>query len=250
MRRAPALVLALVVAVFLGAPSAFEPLLRPLAPPGGPVIYDRASLLSLTLSHLALVGMALVPSALIGIGLAIWATRPGQRDILPLARALVNFGQTMPPVAVLALCVPILGFGTAPTVVALLLYGLLPIFESARAGLDGVPEPTRAAADAMGLSPAARLGRVELPLAAPLILEGLRLASVIALSTATIGSTVAARTLGEVILAGLNTMNLAYLAQGGLLTAALALLLHAGFGALADWTRPPGDRRGRARPGP
>ena len=243
-----ALVLAVAVALFLAFPEAFSPLLRPFAPENGPVIYDRASLAGLALSHLALVGAALLPSALIGIGLAIWVTRPGQEEALPLARAVVNFGQTLPPVAVLALCVPIFGFGAWPTLVALFLYGLLPIFESTLAGLAGVPEPARAAADAMGLSPARRLGQVELPLAAPLILEGVRLSAVIALSTATIGSTVAAHTLGEVIIAGLNAMNLAFVLQGGLLTAALALILHRGLGALAEAARPPGARPAPPRP--
>jgi osmoprotectant transport system permease protein len=239
------LLLAVAVGGFLAFPEAFEPLLRPFAPSGGPVIYDRASLLSLALSHLALVAAALVPSAILGIGMAIWVSRPGQEELLPLARTVVNFGQTLPPVAVLAICVPIFGFGAVPTLIALFLYGLLPIFESALAGFASVPEPARIAATAIGLSPAQRLGRVELPLAAPLILEGLRLSAVIALSTATIGSTVAARTLGEVIIAGLNVMNLAFVLQGGLLTAGLALLIHMGFGMLADAARPAGMRGGR-----
>ena len=239
MRRGliPTLALALLVAAFLLVPSAFEPLLRPFAPEGGPVIYDRGGLLGLTAAHLMLVGVALVPSALLGIGMAIWATRPGQEEILPLARAVVNFGQTLPPIAVLAICVPIFGFGAVPTLIALFLYGLLPIFESALTGLAGVPEPVRTAAAAIGLSPGQRLRRVELPLAAPMILEGVRLSAVIALSTATIGSTVAARTLGEVIIAGLNVMNLAFILQGGLLTAALALLIHTGLGALIEMSR-------------
>ena len=241
------LVLALAIAAFLLFPQAFEPLLRPFAPEGGPVIYDRGSLLGLTAAHLMLVGVALVPSALLGIGMAVWATRPGQEEILPLARAVVNFGQTLPPVAVLAICVPIFGFGAVPTLIALFLYGLLPIFESALAGLAGVPKSVRTSAAAMGLSPGQRLRRVELPLAAPMILEGARLSAVIALSTATIGSTVAARTLGEVIIAGLNVMNLAFILQGGLLTAGLALLIHAGLGALIDLSRSPGAGERPAR---
>lgn len=235
--------LAAITVAFLAAPDAFAPLLAPFAPPGGPVIYDRASLAGLAVAHLLLVAVALVPSALLAIGMAIWVTRPGQERALPLARTVVNFGQTLPPVAVLALCVPIFGFGAVPTLVALFLYGLLPIFESALAGLCAVPEPVRTAAAGMGMTPLGRLLRVELPLAGPLILEGVRLSAVIALSTATIGSTVAARTLGEVIIAGINVMNLAFVLQGGLLTAALALLIHDGFGRLAEAARPRGPVR-------
>lgn len=239
--------LAAVTGAFLAMPGAFEPLLRPFAPPGGPILYDRASLAGLAAAHLLLVAAALLPSALLGVGLAIWVTRPGQGRVLPLARAVVTFGQTLPPVAVLAICVPIFGFGALPALMALFLYGLLPIFESALAGFGSVPASVRTAADGMGLTPRQRLFRVELPLAAPLILEGLRLSAVISLSTAAIGSTVAARTLGEVIIAGINVMNLAFVLQGGLLTAALALLLHEAFGVLADRARPPGST---ARPGP
>lgn len=77
-----------------------------------------------------------------------------------------------------------------------------------------------------------RLWRVELPLALPAILAGIRLSAVISLSTATIGSTVAARTLGEVIIAGLQSNNLAFILQGGLIVAALAVLIHGAFSML------------------
>ncbi len=77
-----------------------------------------------------------------------------------------------------------------------------------------------------------RLWRVELPLALPAILAGIRLSAVISLSTATIGSTVAARTLGEVIIAGLQSNNLAFILQGGLIVAALAVLIHSGLSML------------------
>lgn len=207
-------------------PGMFEPLLRPFAPPSGPVIYDRATLGSLTLSHLGLVLVAMVPSALIGLSLAVLVTRPAGAAFLPLSRTLANIGQTFPPVAVLALSVPLLGFGSQPTILALFLYGLLPIFENALAGLRGVPDGVTLSARAVGMTPRQVLAQVELPLALPLMLEGIRISTVIALSTATIGSTVAARSLGEVIIAGLTSNNLAFVVQGGLLTGCLAVLLH------------------------
>lgn len=231
--------LALVLA-FVLAPEAFAPVLRPLAPPGGPVIYDRASLLSLTLAHLGLVVGAIVPATILAVAAAAFVTRPRGAEFLPMSRALANAGQTFPPVAVLALAVPPLGFGAWPTLLALFLYGLLPIFENALAGLRLVPASVGLAASATGMTDAQKLRRVELPLALPLILEGVRISAVIALSTATIGSTVAARSLGEVIIAGLNSSNLAFVTQGGLLTGALAVLIHDGFGLLIA--------RSRARP--
>ena len=213
-------------------PALFEPLLRPFAPAGGPVIYDRASLASLTASHLALVALAMVPSTLIALSLAILVTRPAGAEFLPMARTLANIGQTFPPVAVLALSVPLLGFGTRPTVMALFLYGLLPIFENALAGLRGVPGSVLLSGKAVGMTPRQLLAQVEMPLALPLILEGIRISVVIALSTATIGSTVAARSLGEVIIAGLTVNNPAYVIQGGVLTGCIAVLLYDAFGLL------------------
>src|SRR5690606_8843125 len=153
-------------------------------------------------------------------------------EFLPLGRSIANIGQTFPPVAVLALAVPALGFGTEPTLLALFLYALLPIFENAIAGLSGVPRDVAEAARGMGMTGWQRLTRIELPLAFPVMLTGIRIAAVISLSTATIGSTVAAKTLGEVILAGLATNNTAFVLQGGLIVGACAVLINDGLGAL------------------
>lgn len=237
-----ALRLVLLLAVTAGLilrPDLFAPLLRPFAPEGGPIIYDRASLGALAGAHLLLVLAAILPSALIALSLAVLVTRPAGFGLLPMARVLANIGQTVPPVAVLALSVPLLGFGAWPTVLALFLYGLLPVFENALAGLRGVSGTVLLSGRAVGMTPRQVLLRIELPLALPLILEGMRISTVIALSTATIGSTVAARSLGEVILAGLNANNLAFVIQGGVLTGCIAVLIHDGFGLLiASRTRP------------
>jgi osmoprotectant transport system permease protein len=144
----------------------------------------------------------------------------------------VSFGQTFPPVAVLAIAVPLVGFGEEPTLIALFAYGLLPIFENTIAGLEGCPRALRDAADGMGMSPRQRLWSVELPLALPMILEGVRLSVVIDVGTATIGSTVAAKGLGEVIIAGLSSNNAAFVLQGGLATGLIAILLYEGLRAV------------------
>ena len=217
--------LALLLALVL-RPNWFAPLFAPLAPAGGPVIYARSSLLSLSLSHLGLVALASVAATLVAVTLAIFVTRPVGASFLPLSRTITNIGQTFPPVAVLALAVPALGFGAGPTLVALFLYGLLPIFENAITALSTLPPATMEAARGMGLNRWQRLWRVELPLALPVILTGIRLSVVIALGTATIGSTVAARTLGEVIIAGLLTNNTAYVLQGGLIVGLFAVLIY------------------------
>jgi osmoprotectant transport system permease protein len=217
------------VGAFLVAPDRFAPVFRPFAPGESPPIYAQTPLLTLTANHLLLVATATVVAAGIALTLAIAATRPAGRDVLPFARSVAHIGQTFPPVAVLALAVPIFGFGAVPTLIALVLYGLLPVFETALTGLEGLDPALLEAARGMGLTDRQRLVQVELPLALPMILSGIRLAAVIGLATATIGSTVAASTLGEVIVSGLLTGNTAYILQGGFVVSALALLIDGGF---------------------
>jgi osmoprotectant transport system permease protein len=207
-------------------PEWFVPVFAPFAPEGGPVIYQRASMLSLSLSHLGIVALASAAATIVAVALAILVTRPAGAAFRPLSRTITNMGQTFPPVAVLALAVPSLGFGAGPTLVAVLLYGLVPIFENAVTALTNLPRATMEAARGIGLSRWQRLLRVELPLALPVTLTGIRLSIVIALGTATIGSTVAARTLGEVIIAGLLTNNTAYVLQGGLIVGLFAVLIY------------------------
>jgi len=220
------LVLFAALLAFLLLPQTFAPLFAPLNEYGAPAIYDQGSLPTLAAWHLATVLAAALASTVIAVALGIFVTRPAGAAFLPLSRTLVNIGQTFPPVAVLAVAVPLVGFGQLPTLIALFAYGLLPIFENTIAGLESVPPTVREAADGMGMSPGERLRQVELPLALPLIMEGVRLSLVISVGTATIGSTVAARGLGEVIIAGLLSNNTAFVLQGGLVTGLMAILLY------------------------
>ena len=217
--------LALLVA-FLLTPYSFAPLFEPLTQYGAPAIYDQGNLLTLALAQIGTVLCATAASTLVAVGLGIAVTRPSGAQFLPLSRTLVNIGQTFPPVAVLAIAVPLVGFGLRPTLIALFCYGLLPIFENTIVALQTTPPAVMEAASGMGMSARQRLVSVELPLAMPLILEGIRLSLVINVGTATIGSTVAAKGLGEVIIAGLLSNNTAFILQGGLVTALMAVLLY------------------------
>ncbi|WP_083656796.1 ABC transporter permease [Mongoliimonas terrestris] len=221
-----------VLVLFLAMPESFAPVFAPLTTNGAPAIYDRAPLIDLTLAHLGTVAVASLAATVVAVGLAVGVTRPAGADFLPLSRSIVNIGQTFPPVAVLALAVPLFGFGERPTLFALFLYGLLPIFENTLTGLTRLPPAVLDAADGMGMTARQRLLKVELPLALPVILEGVKISTVIGLSTATIGSTVAAKGLGEVIIAGLLSGNMAFVVQGGLVVATLAVLLYDSLGAL------------------
>jgi len=220
------------LAAFLIFPQRFAPLFAPFTQYGAPPIYDQGNLLALALAQLGTVCLATAASTVVAVGLGILVTRPSGAEFLPLSRTLVNIGQTFPPVAVLAVAVPLVGFGEKPTLIALFAYGLLPIFENTITGLKSCPPAVLDAADGMGMSPGERLRSVELPLALPLILAGVRLSLVINVGTATIGSTVAAKGLGEVIIAGLLSNNTAFILQGGLVTGLMAILLYEGLGAI------------------
>jgi osmoprotectant transport system permease protein len=239
------LVLFAALALFLAKPEAFEFLLAPLTKNGQPAIYVQNSLLNLTLSHIAIVIMATAAGSVVAIALAILVTRPAGQEFLPLSRTLANVGQTFPPVAVLALAVPVLGFGTAPTLVALFLYGLLPIFENSLTGLTTIAPNVEESARAAGMTETQRLLQVDLPLALPLILAGVRLSVVISIGTATVGSTVAASTLGEAIIAGLINSNLAFVVQGGVTVGILAILAADLLGIAERWAL---RRSGRIMP--
>jgi osmoprotectant transport system permease protein len=230
--RAAALLL---LATFVTAPQLFAFAFEPLTVNNAPAIYNQSSLLSLTLAHLRIVVLATLAGTILAVALAVFVTRPAGREFLPLSRSLVNIGQTFPPIAVLAIAVPLVGFGEKPTFIALFLYGLLPIFENTLTGLTEVSPRTLEAARGMGMNARQRLWQIELPLALPVILAGIRLSVIISLGTATIGSTVAAKGLGEVIIAGLQSNNIAFVLQGGLVVALLAVLIHDGLG-LAERT--------------
>ena len=216
-------VAALFAALLFGMPR-LQPLFAWAFPAVPQPVFIRGSFFELWLSHLGLVAAASATATLAGVGLAIVVTRPVGHDFRPIVNALATIGQTFPPAAVLALAVPALGFGPRPTLVALLLYGLLPIIENAIAGLEGVPPAVRDAADGMGLSAWQLLRDVELPLAMPAILAGVRVSVTIAIGTATIGSTVGALTLGTPIFDGLAANKLPFVIQGAVLVALFAIL--------------------------
>ncbi|HTZ37763.1 MAG TPA: ABC transporter permease [Stellaceae bacterium] len=238
--KTPALWVGLLFAFLLFDMPALRPLFAWGFPEVRPEIFERASFWELFISHLSLVAAASGAATLAGIAAAVFATRPAGRGFRTIAQVLATVGQTFPPVAILALAVPAIGFGPLPTVVALFLYGLLPIVENTIAGLEGVAPGVREAASGMGLSPWQVLRKVELPLAAPVILAGVRLSVTVGIGTATIGSTVGALTFGTPIFDGLAGNKIPYVAQGAVLVALFAILSDLLFALLARRLAPPG----------
>jgi len=235
----PILWVGLLFAALLLRMEALEPFLRRAFPGVEPIIYNRDSFLALFLSQLRLVAVASLAASLVGVALAVFVTRPGGRDFRPMVNALTSVGQTFPPAAVLAIAVPMVGFGARPTVIALFLYSLLPVIENAVAGLEGVPHGVREAAEGVGLSAWQRLYQVDLPLAAPIILSGVRVSVTIAIGTATIGSTVGALTLGTPIFNGLVANKLPFVLEGAVLVGLFAIFTDMLFARLERWLRPP-----------
>ncbi|MBO0735652.1 MAG: ABC transporter permease, partial [Alphaproteobacteria bacterium] len=135
----------------------------------------------------------------------------------------------------LAITVPVVGFGARPTIIALFLYGLLPVIENAIAGLEAVPPGVREAAEGMGLTPWQQLRGVDLPLAAPVIISGIRVSVTISIGTATIGSTVGALTLGTPIFNGLVSNKLPFVLEGAVLVALFAILTDLFFARFEIW---------------
>jgi osmoprotectant transport system permease protein len=178
-----------------------------------------------TLRHLELAGAALLLSVLIGIPLGIFASRGGAVGHVILG--FTGMVQTIPSLALLALLVPLPFFGisTRTAIVALFLYGLLPIVRNTASGLQDIPQPVRDSAVALGLGPGARLRKIYLPLASRSILAGIKTSAVISIGTATLAALIGAGGLGEPILSGLNLNDHVTILEGAIPAALLALLV-------------------------
>ena len=197
--------------------AAFPALDRPL--------YEQDSYLALLWAHVQIVGWSSAAAALVGTGAGIFVTRSAGREFRPLVESVVSIGQTVPPVAVLAIAAPLIGFGNLPALIALALYGLLPIVRGTIAGIESVPDAVLEAASGSGMSSLQRLLRTELPLALPVLLAGVRTSVIINIGTAAIASTVGAQTLGTPIIIGLSGYNTAYVIQGAWVLAWLAVVV-------------------------
>jgi osmoprotectant transport system permease protein len=180
-----------------------------------------------TVEHLRLVGISLAAALLIAIPLGVLAyLKPRLGEIVLAATSIV---QTIPALALLVLLIPWLGIGAKPAIAALFLFSLLPIVRNTQAGLKNLPPDVRESAMALGLPTAARLRLIELPLAAPSILAGIKTAAVINVGTATLGALIGAGGYGEPILTGIRLDDMGLILEGAVPAAALALLVQGGF---------------------
>ena len=189
--------------------------------------------------HVSLTVLALLAASLIAIPLAVALNRRGSFAVLAGINA-ANVGRTLPSLAVLALVMPVLGTGFAPSLFALTLLALPPILLNAYTGLHGVDADVIDAAHGMGLTPRQVLRQIELPLALPVIFAGLRTAAVQVVSGAVLAAFIGGGGLGDYITAGIAMMSLHLVLVGAIPVTLLSIGADALFGALQRRITPRG----------
>jgi len=189
-----------------------------------------SEILQRTGEHLLLVGIAIAIAMLISLPLGVLITR--QKVLRQPILALANILQTIPSLAMFGLLIPIVGIGAAPAIIALTLYSFLPIIRNTYTGIMSIDPAVREAGQGMGMTDWQLLSRVELPLAASVILAGVRVAAVIAVGIATIAAAIGAGGLGVFIFRGIAVVNNDLILAGAVPAAAIALLADYGIGWL------------------
>lgn len=189
---------------------------------GGDILHAIGQHIGLSLISLLIAALLAIPLAIVLMHHERWA-----KVMLQITSVL----QTIPSLALLGILIPIVGIGTVPSIIALVIYAVMPIFQNTYSGLTTIDPNLEEAATAFGLSRRMKLFRIELPLALPMIISGIRIATVMIIGTATLAALIGAGGLGTYILLGIETNNNALLIIGAVLSAALALI----FGAGIDW---------------
>jgi osmoprotectant transport system permease protein len=195
--------------------------------------------------HLRLVAISLVAALAVALPLGVLAARrPRLGQIVLTAVGVV---QTIPSLALLVLLVPLLGIGPAPAIVALFVYSLLPVVRNTHAGLVDIPHSVRESAEALGLSPAAILRLVELPMASRAVLTGIKSAAVINVGTATLGALIGAGGLGDPIFTGIRLADTGLVLEGAIPASLLAVAVQLAFDLADRLIIPAGLRLDRQR---
>ncbi|MFE6098376.1 ABC transporter permease [Streptomyces laurentii] len=175
--------------------------------------------------HVRLTAISTFWVLLLAIPLGIALTRRGLRRAAPVFTTLANIGQATPAIGLLALLVIWLGIGPSTAILGMVIYAVLPVLSNTVAGLRAIDPQLVEASRGIGMSAFGTLGRVELPLAVPLILAGVRTALVLNVGTATLATFGGGGGLGDLITSGIQTQRMPVLVLGSVLTVALALIV-------------------------
>ncbi|NDJ60027.1 MAG: ABC transporter permease [Chloroflexi bacterium] len=194
-------------------------------PTSNQLVHPNATVIEFTAQHLELVFVSSLITISAGLTFGVIVTRENFREILPLVNNLVNSGQTIPTIAIVAFMAPIIGFGFWPAIIALVAYGLLPVLRNTIAGLEAVDDFIIDSARGMGMTPSQILFQIELPIASSVIMAGIRTSMVINVGTATLGAFVGSGGLGTPITSGLSMTIDAFILLGAIPAALLAILI-------------------------
>ena len=191
---------------------------------------NRTEVFQATLEHMVLVVISILIAVAIGLPLGVWiARREGPR---PWVLGSANIVQTLPSLALFGFLIPFVGIGNKTAVVALVLYSLLPIIRNTYTGITGVDRAVVEAARGLGMTDRQLLWNVEMPLSLPVILAGIRVATVISVGLATIAGAIGADGLGTYIFRGLTMVNNDVILAGAVPASILALIADTGLGWL------------------
>lgn len=203
-----------------------------------------AAILARLIEHLELTAFALLLAAIIGIPLGIHIAR--SRFLAGPVLAIVSAIQTVPSVALLGFLIPFFGIGMKPSIVALFLYSLLPIVRNTYTGIDRVDAAAIEAARGMGMRDRQILLRVTIPQALPVLMAGIRTATVLCVGVATLAALVGAGGLGTFIFRGISMLNTPMVLAGAIPAGVLALALDGALALVERWITPAGLRVGRS----
>ena len=187
--------------------------------------FTWGAILNCTRAHLEMVVIAELIAIAIGVPLGILVTRPAFRKLTTPVIGGANVGQSIPSLAVIAIMAPILGFGLQSAIVALVIYGLLPVLRNSYTGINNIDPAIVEAARGMGMTRGQIARKIELPLSLPVIMTGIRVSTVITVGTAELAVLVGGAGLGRITLTGVFTMQPLTILQGAAPTAALAIIL-------------------------
>jgi osmoprotectant transport system permease protein len=206
-------------------------------------IIERSQDFTTALSqHLYLTFLALGISLVLGIVFGVWGTRV--RWLRKTLMFVANIGRTIPSLAILALALPLLGIGTPPTMLALVLIGTLPILINTTVGIEQVDDSIKEAARGMGMTDFQILRKVELPIAVSVIMAGIRTAAVLLVASATLAAFIGAGGLGDMILRGHALSRDHIILAGAIPATLLAFYFEETFGRLEKWATPIGLKVG------
>lgn len=189
----------------------------------------RESLFELAKKHIFIVTVSSTLSVIIAVTIAILTRLSFMDELEEFILGIAIFGQTISTVAILALLVPFLGYGFKPALFALFIYGILPILRNTIEGFNAISEGVRESAIAMGMSRFQMITGVELPLAFPAILAGIRISLILNISVATIGATVGLSSFGTLIVNGIRSDDTIMILKGAIPVSLLALAVESLF---------------------